>query len=309
MFNKNQSLKVIENAKINNTFSHAYLFFGEPGVDVIEVAFEAVKLMICNTNKCMKSKTFEELNYPDLLVINPEKKLITKNDIVSTIKNMSNTSLVNNNKKILIINDIDLGNKFSLNSLLKYMEDPSYNTHIIMTTNKIDMIITTIKSRSQNILVKRKTINQIIDDFVESKIDKKYTRLFANIFPSIEKIKQVDMTNFEKIYQEIFIALNFGLLNPNEMKIKLSKYISKENVNYLLCILEYFYYQLKTSIDEKFPLFPNHKSLINKYKIRNKDYGPMLQEISIFRKNLNNKGNFNLQKENFLLRMVKIYEG
>ena len=156
MYSKNLQLKVIENSKINNTFSHAYLFYGEQGVDVFSVALEAIKIMICNDDKkCWSAKSVLDLNYPDLLFINPENNLITKESIISTIKNMSNTSLVLDNKKILIIKDIHLGNKYSLNSLLKYIEEPSDNTHIIMTTNRIDLLLSTIKSRSQNIMVKK----------------------------------------------------------------------------------------------------------------------------------------------------------
>lgn len=309
MSSKIQSLKAIENSKINNSFSHAYLFYGEPGVDIFEIAFEAVKLMVCNDDKCINSKTIEELNYPDLLIINPEKNLIAKTDIVSMIKNMSNTALVKDNKKILIIKNIDLGNKQSLNSLLKYMEDPSENTHIIMTTNKIDLLISTIKSRAQNILVKRKTRNEIIKELKDNNFANNYINLFANIFPNYKKAKEVDMVKFENIYKEIFIALESGISNANKMKLELSSSIQKDNILYAINILEYFYYQTQTIIDEKYPLFPKYTSLINKHKSKDKKYGSMLHELSVLKKSILNKGNFNLQKEIFLLRMVKIYEG
>ena len=45
------------------------------------------------------------------------------------------------------------------------------------------------------------------------------------------------------------------------------------------------------------------------YKEKDKNFGSILHEISIFKKIISNKGNFNLQKENFLLKVVKIYEG
>ncbi|MGL5733187.1 MAG: AAA family ATPase, partial [Metamycoplasmataceae bacterium] len=197
MSSKMNSLKVIENAKITNSFSHAYLFFGELGVDVFSAAFEAIKIIICEDDKCMKAKTLSELNYPDLLVINPENNLITKESIVSTIKDMSNSSLVMNKKKILLIKDIDLGNKYSLNSLLKYMEEPSENTHIIMTTNRLDFLLPTIKSRAQNIMIRRQTISEIMNELVENNIDEKYIRLFANIFPNSKKAKEIGMKKFD----------------------------------------------------------------------------------------------------------------
>ena len=221
MYNQNQSLTVIKNSKIKNSFSHAYLFYGEQGVDVFSVALEAIKIMICNDErKCMKSKNILDLNYPDLLFINPENNLITKESIISTIKNMSNTSLVSNNKKILIIKDIHLGNKYSLNSLLKYIEEPSDNTHIIMTTNRIDLLLSTIKSRSQNIMVKRQTTNEIISNLLDSTIDKKYIRLFANIFPNVEKIDEVNFKIFDKSYSNILASLSLGIENPQKMKLE-----------------------------------------------------------------------------------------
>lgn len=309
MSSKIQSLKVIENSKITNTFSHAYLFFGELGVDVFAAAFEAVKIMICDDNeKCMKAKDLSELNYPDLLFINPENNLITKESIISTIKNMSNTSLVMNNKKILLIKDIDLGNKYSLNSLLKYIEDPSENTHIIMTTNRLEMLLPTIKSRAQNIMIKRQTINEIIDDLIENKIDEKYIRLFANIFPNAEKAKEIDFKKFEQTYLELLDALEIGIKNSEKMKIHLGKLITKDNILYSINILEYFFYQVQTVIEEKFPLFPNHSDLINKYKKNDLDYSEIQVELNLLKKSFINKGNFNLQKEIFLIRLVNIYE-
>ena len=291
------------------TFSHAYLFFGEPGVDVFEVAFEAVKLMICDNEKCMAAKNVKSLNYSDLIIVSPEKNLISKMDIVSTIKNMTNTSLVEGNKKILIIENIDSGNKSSLNSLLKYLEDPSDNTHIIMTTNKIDLLLSTIKSRAQNILVKRKTTDEIINDLKANDLPEIYIRLFANIFPNFKKGREVNIAQFEVTYNLVLNALTLGVSNYEKMKLEFNNIISKDNIIHVTNILEYFYFQLQTSIDEIYPLFPDYELLIKKYKTKNINYSSILQEISIFKRAVLGKGNFNLQKENFLLRMIKIYEG
>ncbi len=309
MNTNSQALKVISNSKINNTFSHAYLFFGELGVDVFSTAFEAIKIMICENDKCFKANTIEELNYPDLLVVNSENNLISKESIVSTIKNMSNSSLVINKKKILLIKDIDLGNKYSLNSLLKYIEEPSKNTYIIMTTNKINTLLSTIKSRAQNIMVKRQTTNEIMNDLIKNKIDKKYVRLFANIFPNATKLKELDFKKFDKTYSEILGALEMGIKNSEKMKIELDKIITKENILYVISIFEYFYYQIQTIVEKDYPLFPNHSQLIKKYKERDIEYSKIQNEISLLKKSFINKGNFNLQKENFLIKLINIYEG
>ncbi|MDK2819409.1 MAG: hypothetical protein KFW07_01090 [Mycoplasmataceae bacterium] len=308
MSTKIQSLKVIENAKKNNKFSHAYLFFGELGVDVFEAAFEAIKLMICENDKCMSYKNIEELNYPDLIVINPEKNLISKESIVSTLKEVSNTSLVNNKKKILIIKDVHLGNNSSLNSLLKFIEEPPKNTYIIMTTNRIDFLISTIKSRAQNIMIKRPATNEIIKDFIKLGIKEKYIRLFANTYPNIEKINEIDLLKFETTYSKIMKALEVGIDHPNRMKLDLSNIIAKDNFSYSMNILEYFYFQVQTLINDDHPLFPNHIKLINQYKDEDIDYSKIHNMISIFKKSIINRGNFNLQKENFLLKLLELYD-
>ncbi|MGL5205867.1 MAG: AAA family ATPase [Metamycoplasmataceae bacterium] len=308
MSNKINSLKVIENAKLTNSFSHAYLFFGELGVDVFNSAFEAIKLIICEDDKCMQAKTLSELNYPDLLVVNPENNLISKESIISIIKNMSNSSLVMNKKKILLIKDIDLGNKYSLNSLLKYMEEPSENTHIIMTTNRVDFLLPTIKSRAQNIMIRRQTISEIMDELISNNIDEKYIRLFANIFPNSKKAKEIDIKKFEITYSEIMKALELGITNSEKMKIHLYDLITKDNILYSISILEYFYFQVLTVIEDDFPLFPNHKKLINEYKKKEIDYSAIQAELNHWKKTFMNKGNFNLQKENLLIKLVNIYE-
>lgn len=308
MSTKIQWLKVIENAKKNNKFSHAYLFFGELGVDVFKAAFEAIKLMICENDKCISYRKIEELNYPDLIIINPEKNLISKENIVSTLREISNTALVNNNKKILIIKDVHLGNHSSLNSLLKFIEEPPKNTYIIMTTNRIDLLMSTIKSRAQNIMIKRPSTTQIIEDFIKLDIDKKYIRLFANAYPNIEKINEIDLPKFEKTYLKIMEALEVGIDHPNKMKLNLSNIIAKDNFLYSMNILEYFYFQVQTLINDDYPLFPNHIKLINKHKNEEVDYSRIHNMISEFKKSIINRGSFNLQKENFLLKLLEIYD-
>lgn len=71
--------------------------------------------------------------------------------------------LFKNKKKILFISNIENGTQHSLNSLLKFLENPPYNTIIIMSCNFISQVIKTIKSRAFIIEINhKKMMKQIL---------------------------------------------------------------------------------------------------------------------------------------------------
>lgn len=301
---KYESVDIIKNAIKNNKLSHAYLFYGDKGVNLENQVFDSIKFIFSSLGKKIEAKNMNEINYFDLKIIEPdlEKKIITKDSVNLAIEKLLETSLEEKTPKILYIKNIEFGNKSSLNRLLKFIEEPTENLIIFITSNNFENVISTIKSRTQNIFVKRSNLSQKINQL--SKIKSKYISLLANIY-SEHKINEMNTSLFDETVNKIFDSFQKAAENKFFLKEELYKCWTKENNLFFLNILEFFFYQLMVDIDEKNPLFPNKDKIINEYKTKNINSFLIILKISKTKHCLEKYGNFNIQKINLLNEIEK----
>lgn len=306
----NTFLKIIQNAIKNNKLSHAYLFYGDKGVDVESPIFKTIKLLLEKKGKHLKGNNIEELIYYDLKIVKPNQDGLIKKDVIDeAINSLSSSSLERDLIKFLYIKDVDKGNKSSLNRMLKFIEEPSKNLIIFMSTNKFGQVISTIKSRTQNIFIKQEPKNEII-----KKINAKHgsnldiTNLLISIYPNYKQINEINLVEFKNTYKLLMSILERGLNNFEILKIELSKLWTKKNSENILNIMQYFFYQLQIDIDTKYPLFPGYEALINKYKIKKMPLCEVIKEIDLVKQNIKSYSNFTLQK-NYLLNVLEVIYG
>lgn len=155
------------NAYNSNRISHSYLLIGEIGIPLKESAIFLAKSLLCpNQNpfacnecpSCLKVDKNEHLN---LIIIDGEQIDIKKEQIGNITSKFSLTPRDSGNKTVYIINLIENANDSSLNSLLKFLEEPAENVYAILTTNNVEKVLPTIVSRSQKLnfnLIPRKEI-------------------------------------------------------------------------------------------------------------------------------------------------------
>lgn len=120
----------------NHKLPHAILLCGKKGIGKARFAKE-LALKITNSN-------------PDILIIekDAEKKEINV-DKIREIKDFVNqTSAISNDKFIIIDSACDL-NKSASNALLKILEEPQKNNFLILTANRANRVLPTIRSRCQ----------------------------------------------------------------------------------------------------------------------------------------------------------------
>ena len=83
---------------------------------------------------------------------------------------------MNDLKRFVILDDVEIFNKSSLNALLKIIEEPNKNIHFILINNKSNSLLETIRSRSLEIKIffnydeKNFIINSLIEKFNQPKI-------------------------------------------------------------------------------------------------------------------------------------------
>lgn len=88
----------------------------------------------------------------DVLIVNPQKDKITKEQIIDIQMELANKSQINDNR-VYIITEANKMNDYAANSLLKFLEEPQENVYAFLITNNIDNVLPTIKSRCQIIYV------------------------------------------------------------------------------------------------------------------------------------------------------------
>lgn len=130
---------VFENLIKNNKLSHAYLLEGDNYQTNEEASF-----LLAN---CIEKTSS---NASEIKVIKTDTLWIKKEEINSLREDASKTNAYGG-YKIYIINNAEKLNKYSANSLLKFLEDPESKTVIILTTTNRNQMIGTIISRCQKI--------------------------------------------------------------------------------------------------------------------------------------------------------------
>ena len=134
-------LNQIYNYKKSNKLHHAIILNLENNI-LIDNFINSISSIIIDKN----IENYKESAY--INVANIENGEIKLSEIKKAIKS-TELKGYSNFAKLIIIKDIDLLNITASNALLKTLEEPSENTYFLMlTNNKYNNIISTIKSRS-----------------------------------------------------------------------------------------------------------------------------------------------------------------
>ncbi len=148
-------IKRLQGAYAKDRLAHAYLLEGPSGSGKKELTHFFVKLLLCETpdenvpcETCRSCKLYESGNHPNILFIKPDGQNIKIDQIRELIYAMNKTAL-NTGRKIYVIEQADRLNNSSANALLKFLEEPEANVTAILLTERLNAIMSTIRSRCQ----------------------------------------------------------------------------------------------------------------------------------------------------------------
>jgi|TARA_B100002003_G_scaffold230587_1_gene240865 DNA polymerase-3 subunit delta' len=200
-----------------------------------------------------------------------DKQTIDIKQVKNMISYMNKTSY-DKKVKFILIDNAEYLNLHSVNALLKVIEEPPSNTHVIITHNSTMKLVETLKSRC--IEFKIYFSNQEKQKILENLLA--YYDLKIDIHP-LEKIQSFydspgTILNFIKLINEGVININkVDLINiiSNLMAFNL-KNKNNINLNLLQNIIELFF-------------FKELKKTNNKYKI-SLNYSKVLKRLNFFRK-------------------------
>ena len=148
--------QTLKNALINNKIAHAYMFSGPSGTLKKEAAYLLAQSLICNNNgfaceTCSTCKRIVSNEYVDVKYIDGSITSIKKEDIIRLQREFNKTGLEKSGKKVYILNHAENATPDALNSLLKFLEEPTNDMTAILIVDQMDRILPTIVSRCQNI--------------------------------------------------------------------------------------------------------------------------------------------------------------
>ena len=194
---------------------HGILLYGSNSDANLEKAYNIVYdyLKVDNTNiSHIKNNT-----YPDFLFVNKNPK--DNNIPIEIIRNINNfvyLSPIINNKKAVIINNIDDMSINVSNAFLKILEEPPQNVLLVLTTTKLFSVLPTIRSRciKEKVIFNNNDINIYIQNKDEVFINDSINYLSNSIIINNDFIKKYS----NNVYDFILIAiyyLNKRLLENN----------------------------------------------------------------------------------------------
>ncbi len=306
------AFSVIRNSKRKNELSHAYLISADPKVDTSMVSVFLIQSIVCeiegvlSCGECSSCKKIINAQYIDLKIIDGTTGIIKKEQVISALNALQQKAMEKNGKKILYIKSVDAANVQSINSLLKFIEEPQDNTYIIMSTNNINDVLSTIKSRSQIIKLKPKMISELTDEIISKGVAPKFASILANIFVDANEALEAYNGDFAEIYKEVKVFMDALLLEKKDAPILFKKYFTKKsNFKIYLEILNIYLNDIWRYRVGQEIYFKDHESIISKYSDSNFDFSQAISNIWEFKKAIKFNGNFDLAKEKFIIKMME----
>jgi len=144
----NSAFEFLKKSYSDGRLVHAYLFFGGSKDEKISVAKKFAKLVLGDDE--ITSRLIDSDEHANVITIRPDGKNIKKEQIVFLKTEIAKKS-IENRSKIYIIEDADKMSISATNSLLKFLEEPAPDIHIILISPSKEVLLPTIVSRTVNL--------------------------------------------------------------------------------------------------------------------------------------------------------------
>lgn len=187
--NQKIAYQTLNNGLKSQRISHSYLFYGGSGEVKYQYAIALAKAIILNSSTLDVEDSedalrIEQGKYNDLIYLNGRKATIKKEDIQAIIEQFTLTALERYGQKVYIIDGVEYTSVSGLNSLLKFLEEPSSDVIAILIVDSMDKLLDTIVSRCQLIPFVYAPFEEIYQQYLDAKVEASEAYLLANVLHS-----------------------------------------------------------------------------------------------------------------------------
>ncbi len=138
---------------------HALILHGSDAVAMRSLALRICKTLNClestDGDDCMSCGKIDREHHPDIHWLTPgaERKMISIDQIRAAVGE-AGVRPFEGRKKVFIIDPAEGMSIGGANALLKTLEEPTPSTHFILLARSVELLLPTIRSRSQSIAVR-----------------------------------------------------------------------------------------------------------------------------------------------------------
>ncbi|WP_061593523.1 DNA polymerase III subunit delta' [Streptococcus gordonii] len=206
--------RILEQDKLN----HAYLFTGnfasfDLAQKLAQSRFCQNKMGVWPCGECRSCRLIAEEDFSDVTVVRPQNQIIKTERIRELLKNFSQSG-VEGNEQVFIICEAEKMHLNAANSLLKMIEEPQSEVYIFLLTNDENLILPTIKSRTQ-VFHFPKNEDYLVAKLEESVLLKDQAQLLAAYSQTLEEAQNLqtsksffDVTQVCQRFVDLCLAKN-----------------------------------------------------------------------------------------------------
>jgi len=243
-----RQIDILGRAVNNNKVPHAYLFSGLAGIGKKLVAMRLAKSLQCEAkdnkpcDRCLPCKKVEDGNHPDISVVEADGQFIKVEQIRQLQKKLGYKPF-EGKATVCVIDGADKLNISAANSLLKTLEEPPAQTHLILIAENIRMVIPTILSRCQRI-----NFSPLPAEEVEEILKKDESLASEDIKADIKTVaamsggspgKALDMAGTFPLDEKDLLLKEFSRIDSAEKAFLVAeKLVAKEQIDRLMEKLE-----------------------------------------------------------------------
>ena len=220
------SFKQLSHRIATNKLHHALLIQGPSGLGKSSFALQLGQLLLCKVRQgdkvcgqCQSCLLNTANTHPDLHLVGSDKQ-IGVDQIRDAIKKLTSSAHMSG-AKVLIIYDAHTMTESSANALLKTLEEPTENTFLLLTTDKPERLLPTIKSRCEKLALPLPSLDTTLT-WVKTHFHGEIDINFAKLLSSRPLALLAELQEEQKFTYDIFSTGLDALLQKESSAMQLA---------------------------------------------------------------------------------------
>lgn len=210
LFNNQKAVvRLIKNSFDHNRLFHTYLFTGPRGSLKMDGAIYLASLVLCENGgacgQCEECQKLDKWGNEHLFIVSPDGDTIKKEQI----DNLEHEFGFRSDKtRVFIIQQIDKATLSAANTLLKFLEELPDNCFGILTTENINKVIPTIRSRSQIVTFLPISSEVVRKELEEKNIDNELASIISKLTNNMSIASRYTKSKILEKFIELVKALS-----------------------------------------------------------------------------------------------------